>query len=110
VAASGYLWQKSQIHELGKQIRGYETRLDEAKRRHMTLDRMYAEMCSPASLEARVKRSRLEIGPPQFDQIVRLWEPALSANGDKLVELAPPKKESQNLLTSIPTKTKEGIY
>src|SRR5688572_4591384 len=69
-AASGYLWQKSQIHELGKQIRTYETRLDEAKRRRLTLDRMYAAMCSrsgPEGLEARVKRSKLELGPPQPD-------------------------------------------
>ena len=108
VAASGYLWQKSQIHALGQQIRGFETRLEYAKRKRMMLDRMYAEMCSPAGLEARVKRSKLEIGPPQLDQIVRLREPVALTPEDKLVAA---QKESQNLLTSIPTKMKEeGIY
>jgi hypothetical protein len=104
IAASGYLWQKSQIHALGQQIRGYETRLEDAKRRRMTLDRIYAEMCSPAGLEARVKRSKLEIGPPQLDQIVRLWEPVTAPAEDKFLAL---KKENQSLLTSAATKGKE---
>jgi hypothetical protein len=108
VAASGYLWQKSQIQALGQQIRQYETRLDEAKGRHLTLDRTYAWMCSWGELEKRVKRSKLEIGPPQLDQIVRLWEPIPQTAEEKLVAL---KKENQSLLSSAPTKTQEGgIY
>ena len=109
IAATGYLWQKSQIQALGQQIRGYETRLDDAKRRRMSLDRVYAEMCSPVGLEARVKRSKLEIGPPQLDQIVRLWEPVAGTVEDKVVAL---KKESQSLLTSAATEERKekGIY
>jgi hypothetical protein len=108
IAATGYLWQKSQIQTLGQQIRGYETRLEDAKRKRFALVRVYAEMCSPwgtNGLDARVKRNKLEIGPPQLDQIVRLWEPVLSTPEEKLVAA---KKESQNLLTSIPTE--KGIY
>ena len=59
----------------------------------------------PAGLEARVKRSRLEIGPPQLDQIVRLWEPAPTGPADD--RLVAVKKENQNLLTSIPAKDRE---
>jgi hypothetical protein len=74
-AGAGYLWNKKQIHELGQQIRNSEMRLESAKRHRLTLERTYAAMCSPADLDERVKRMRLEIGPPQLDQIVRLWEP-----------------------------------
>ncbi len=101
IAASGYLWQKSQIQALAQQIRQYEMRLDEAKRRRLTLDRNYAEMCTPAGLELRVKRSKLQIGPPQLDQIVRLWEPVPQTSEDKIVAA---KKESQSLLTSAATE------
>jgi hypothetical protein len=105
VAASGYLWQKSQIQTLGQQIRQYETRLDEAKRRHLTLDRMYAEMCSPAGLEARVKRSKLQIGPPQLEQIVRLWEPVPQTVEEKLTaQRSLIVAGNQRLLTSSPTE------
>ena len=84
-AGGGYLWNKSQIHTLGEQIRGYESRLDGAKRYRMTLERTYAAMCSPADLEQRVKRMRLEIGPPQPDQIVRLPERAGDEQDEKLL-------------------------
>ena len=84
-AGGGYLWNKSQIHTLGEQIRGYETRLENAKRYRMTLERTYAAMCSPADLEQRVKRMRLEIGPPQPDQIVRLPERAGNEQDEKLL-------------------------
>lgn len=73
-AGAGYLWNKSQIHTLGEQIRGYESRLEQAKRQRMALELTYAGMCSRSELEQRVKRMRLELGPPQPDQIVRLPE------------------------------------
>ena len=84
-AGGGYLWNKSQIHTLGEQMRGYETRLENAKRYRMTLERAYATNCSPAYLEMRVKRMRLEIGPPQPDQIVRLPERAGDEQDEKLL-------------------------
>jgi hypothetical protein len=84
-AGGGYLWNKSQIHTLGEQIRGYEMRLDSAKRYKATLERTYAAMCSPADLEQRVKRMRLEIGPPQPNQIVKLWEKSETEQDEKLV-------------------------
>ncbi len=83
-AGCGYLWNKSQIHTLGVQIRGYEARLDDAKRRHQSLDLTYAKMLSAADLDDRVKRMRLEIGPPQPDQIIRLQEPPLTTD-EKLI-------------------------
>jgi hypothetical protein len=73
-AGAGYLWNKKQIHELGQQIRNHEMRLESAKRHRLMLERTYAAMCSPADLDERVKRMRLEIGPPQLDQIIKLEE------------------------------------
>jgi len=84
-AGAGFLWNKTQIHTLGEQIRGYESRLEQAKRYRMTLERTYAAMCSPADLDDRVKRMRLELGPPQPDQIVRLPEKAGVGQEEKLV-------------------------
>jgi hypothetical protein len=84
-AGGGYLWNKSQIHTLGEQIRTYETRLDRAKDYRMTLERNYATNCSPLYLEMLVKRMRLDIGPPQPDQIVRLPERAGDEQDEKLM-------------------------
>jgi hypothetical protein len=84
-AGAGFLWNKSQIHTLGEQIRGYEIRLDAARRHRMTLERTYASMCSRADLDARVKRMRIELGPPQPDQIVRLWETPGATQEEKLL-------------------------
>ena len=83
-AGAGFIWNKSQIHTLGEQIRGYEMRLDAAKRHRLTLERTYATNCSPAYLEMRVKWMHLELGPPQPDQLVRLYETPGPAQEEKL--------------------------
>src|SRR5262245_42156984 len=96
-AGAGFLWNKSQILTLGEQIRGYESRLESAKRYRMTLERTYASMCSPADLEQRVKRMRLELGPPQPDQIVRLPENPNAGQDEKLLAgRAMPAEEGRN--------------
>jgi hypothetical protein len=98
-AGGGYLWNKSQIHTLGEQYRGYEIRLDSAKRYRATLERNYATNCSRFYLEMLVKRMRLEIGPPQPDQIVRLPERAGDEQDEKLMagQTSPtPAEEGRN--------------
>jgi hypothetical protein len=96
-AGTGYLWNKKQIHELGREIRNSEMRLDSAKRHRLMLERTYAAMCSPADLDERVKRMRLELGPPQLDQIVRLWEPTGSGQEEKLMARRPmPAEEASD--------------
>src|SRR3954467_6375387 len=84
-AGGGDLGDKKQIHELGQQIRNSEIRLESAKRHRLTLERTYAAMCSPADLDERVKRMRLELGPPQLDQIVKLQERSGIEQEEKLV-------------------------
>lgn len=78
-AGIGYLWQKSQIHKLGLSIRAHEARHEELKRHHAMLERTLAMICSPKELEERARRMRLEVGPPQESQIVRLREPMAPA-------------------------------
>src|SRR5690349_15160428 len=84
-SGAGYLWNKSQINTLGEQMRGYEFRLETAKRRRMDLERNYAAMCSPAYLERRVKEMKLPLGMPQLDQIVRLQESTGEPQQEKLL-------------------------
>ena len=84
-AGAGFLWNKVQIHTLGEQIRGYEMQLERAKRQRMALELNYVEMCSPRQLQYRVVRMRLEIGPPQPDQIVRLPEKTGSGQDERLI-------------------------
>jgi hypothetical protein len=78
-APCGYVWNKTQIHTLGGQIRGYESRLEAAKLKRQSLDRTWATMLSYTNLDDRVRRMSLEIGPPQPDQIVRLPETLMPA-------------------------------
>ena len=94
-AGAGFLWNKSQIHELGQQIRAYEVRLEKAKGHRLMLEQTYAMMCSRLELDQRVKRMKLEMGPPQPDQIVRLWE--ISGT-----------EQDQKLLARRPTSAEEG--
>lgn len=84
-AGAGFLWNKSQIHALGQQIRQQELRLEAAKRHRFMLERTYAGMCSFWELDARVKRMKLELAPPQLDQIVKLPEKSGNEQDEKLV-------------------------
>jgi hypothetical protein len=97
-AGAGYLWHKSQIHTLGQQLRGYEMQLETAKRRRLTLERTYAAMCSFEELDRLVKRMRLEIGPPQLDQIVKLPENSGIGQDERLLARRPmpPGEEGAN--------------
>ena len=95
LAGAGFIWNKSQIHTLGMQKGAYELRLDAAKRHRLTLERIYATNCSPAYLEMRVKRMRLELGPPQPDQLVRLYE-------------TPGPVQEEKLFAGKTTRTEEG--
>ncbi len=72
----GYVWQKSQIDELGQQIRKREQTLGVLEGDNEKLRRRLAILCSPASLEAQIRRLGLGLVPPQPSQFWRLPEPA----------------------------------
>jgi hypothetical protein len=73
----GYVWQKNQIYELGKQIRLREQRLNLLTKQNRELRGLAAMMRLPRSLEPRIKK--LGLVAPDASQIWRLTEPSRMA-------------------------------
>jgi cell division protein FtsL len=75
-SAVGYVWQKSQIYQLGKQLRAEELRLTQLARDNKELDDQLADLQSPVKLDQRARA--LGLVPAQPLQVVRLTEPSLA--------------------------------
>jgi hypothetical protein len=71
----GYVWQKSQIYELGKMIKARENRLAELRDQNKKLSDQLAMLRSPRKLEDRVRELNLGLGQPRPASVVRLLEP-----------------------------------
>lgn len=71
----GYVWQKSQIDQLGQQIRKREIHLKDLQDQNEKLRRQMAFMRSPPFLEARIKELNLGLVAPQRSQVWYLQEP-----------------------------------
>jgi hypothetical protein len=71
-SAVGYVWQKSQIYQLGKQMREMESRRDKLARNNQMLDSQLESLRSPLKLEPRGRS--LGLVPQQPGQVVRLLE------------------------------------
>ena len=71
----GYVWQKSQIDELGRQIKRRETRLGELQGQNKKLRDQLQMLRSPKPLEKRVRDLNLGLGQVQPEQVRRLTEP-----------------------------------
>jgi cell division protein FtsB len=76
-AGVGYVWQKSQIGELGRQITKREKRLGELQQQNEKLKKQLALMRSQQFLEMRVKELNLGLVPTQSSQFWRLNEPVV---------------------------------
>jgi cell division protein FtsB len=74
-SAVGYVWQKSQIYQLGQQIRQRETRLKQLQDANQKLTDQLAMLRSPPMLDRRVRELNLGLAPAQPSQIWRLPEP-----------------------------------
>ena len=70
----GYVWQKNQIYDLGRQIKQLETRRDVLRHQNRMLENLLTKMSSPKELDARVKNSNLGLVPPRQDKVWRLVE------------------------------------
>jgi len=71
----GYVWQKNQILELGRQFKKQETTLTDLKNQNEKMRRQLASLRSPAMVEQRVKDLNLGLVLPRENQILRLPEP-----------------------------------
>jgi hypothetical protein len=74
----GYVWQKSQIAQLGGQLKDRELRLAELERKNGDLRRQYATLCTPANLELRVRQLNLDLVKSQPNQVIQLLEPEVT--------------------------------
>jgi Septum formation initiator len=72
----GYVWQKEQIVQLGRQIKQRELHLDALTDQNDKLRRQLGWMRSPSYLERRIRELGLGLVPPQPSQVWRLDEPA----------------------------------
>jgi uncharacterized protein involved in exopolysaccharide biosynthesis len=75
-SAVGYVWQKSQIYQLGQQIRQREIRLARLQNDDRKLSDQLSILRSPTMLDRRVRELNLGLSPAQPMQVLRLAEPA----------------------------------
>jgi hypothetical protein len=88
LAGLGYVWAKTQVWGLSKEMKKLELHLDELKRQNDVLQRTYAAMCAPATLDARVRQLNLGLSAPLPSQIVRMPSTATTP----IVENSPENK------------------
>lgn len=81
-AAVGYVWQKSQIDELGRQIREREIKLGETREQNKKLRDHLAILRSPARLEQKLTELKLGLVLPQPVDVWRVSEPVAPATGE----------------------------
>ena len=75
-AGVGYVWQKQQINDLGKQILLREKKLAELREKSEKLRRQVATLQSPQFVEMRIRELNLGLVQPQAAQVWRLVEPS----------------------------------
>jgi cell division protein FtsL len=80
-SAVGYVWQKNQIYQLGKQISEAKSHLKQLTADNQKLDRQLSDLRSVVTLDQRAHG--LGLVPAQPMQVVRLPEPSISLPGDK---------------------------
>jgi len=78
-AGVGYVWQKTQILELGRQIKQREQRLGALEQRGEKLKKELATMRTVQALEDSIKRLNLGLGQPQISQVWHVSEPPRDA-------------------------------
>jgi cell division protein FtsB len=82
-SAIGYVWQKSQIDQLGNQILAREKRLNQLVADNKTLNDQLAILHSPVMLDRRTRELNLGLVPASPTQVVRLEEPPASGANNR---------------------------
>lgn len=78
----GYIWQKSRILQLGREIQQRDSQLRQLRKDNQVLADQLSFLRLPAQLDQRVKELKLGLVPVSPSQVVRLAEPS-----------APPEQE-----------------
>jgi hypothetical protein len=84
-SAVGYVWQKSQIYQLGQQIRQREIRLARLQNDDRKLSDQLSILRSPTMLDRRARELNLGLSPAQPMQVLRLTEPASAPPENKIL-------------------------
>src|SRR5215475_8182080 len=77
----GYVWQKTQILELGRQIKQREQKLSALEQQGERLKKQLATMRTVQALEDSIKKLNLGLGQPQVGQVWHLVEPSRDGTG-----------------------------
>ena len=83
-SALGYVWQKSQIYQLGEHIRRQEKDLKQIRADNQRLRDQLAVSNSPVMLDQFARSLKLGLLPAQPNQVWQLPEPVASAAGGNL--------------------------
>ncbi len=70
----GYLWQKSQVHKLGRRIQKLERELDHLERGNERLRQRYSTLRSQPELKRRLAEWGSDLCEPSPEQIHRIQE------------------------------------
>ena len=102
-AAVGYVWQKNEIHDQGRQIREREIKLEKLREANGKLHRQLMTLRSPQMLERRIKELNLGLVQPAPSQLWRIVEtpvettpPSLPSPSPSLYAARPAGKEFLN--------------
>ena len=95
-SAVGYVWQKSQIYELGRQIRQCEIHLSQLRSQNQRLTDQLAILRSPVMLDQRARQLNLGLAPAQPGQVWRLPDPVVGAPD------SPPRQFAQRQDAPLP--------
>ena len=79
VSAIGYVYQKNQLFELGKQIQARERQLADLRDKNAKLQKALLTMRSAPQLEKRVRELNLGLVQPEQSQILTIIEVPVSA-------------------------------
>jgi hypothetical protein len=82
-AAVGYVWQKGQIIQLGRQIRASENRLAQLQNDNGRMAKILGDMRSPLRLDQRAQELKLGLAPTRPMQVFRLSETVSAPQTDK---------------------------
>lgn len=88
-SAVGYVWQKSQIYQLGRQIRQCEIKISQLNNDNQRLSDQLAILRSPMMLDQRARQLNLGLGPAQPGQVYRLPEPVITKTPGATIAMRP---------------------